>query len=125
MKDDGSLTRDNNRRVWGVNPIIGSDVDNVLGDYVPLGPLQGWRREGFQDSLNKAGGWIVLHSRSVILVGGPRVHLGGEECLNAVCGQGGSISEPTIEFRLASVADHEQPWEMWSALPEKLVGPRF
>ena len=111
-KDDVSLTWDNDRGVFGIDPIIRPEIDNVLGHYVPLGPLQGWRREGSQDSLDEAGGRVVYILRSKILVGGPRVHGGGEECLNAVCGQGGSISEPATEFKLGIVADHERPWGM-------------
>ena len=100
VKDDVSLTWDDNRRILGLNPIVRPEVDNVLGHYVPFEPLQGWQREGFQDSLDKALGWIVFLSRSKTLVGGLRIHVGNEERLNGVCGQGRSIQNPALEFKV-------------------------
>ena len=104
------LTWDNDGRIWGVNPVVRPEVNNVLGHYAPLGPVQGWRREGFQDSLDKAGGWIIiaLLSRPRTLVGELRRHVGGEELLDAVCGQGRPISGPHHRIEPGSVADHEQ-----------------
>ena len=82
VKGDVSLTWDNDRRVWGANPVIRPEIDDVLGHYVPVGLLQGWWREGFQDTLDKAGGWIVFISRSRRPAGGLHVHVGGEGYLN-------------------------------------------
>lgn len=39
---DISLTWDNDRRVWGINPIVRPNIRNVLGHYVPLGLLWSW-----------------------------------------------------------------------------------